>query len=223
MTTDIINIEEASVKAMKEALSKLGVAFKAKAKAAELKELLMEALEREKLGVHPANDPLCEIFSDPKSGHPACQECLRDFGKRYDACVEAAEEKKKAKKAGKTGGPSTKVRGKYADFADLKSSLEAAPEKRLTMVVDKLLLEGHTMKEVLAEIEERKTQDFKDSNDFKSVAIIQKHIRYRASKGWVFTIFKNGKVKLTGYEQEPQTVNFTAPIDVPEEDEKKAA
>ena len=96
--SDLINIEQASVKVLKAELDKLGVAFKAKAKADDLRKLLAGAQGRVGLGVHAANDPLCEIFSEPKAGHPACLECLKAHGKRYDACVEVSEEKKKEKK-----------------------------------------------------------------------------------------------------------------------------
>lgn len=220
--TELINIEQATAKVLQAALTELGVAFKKKAKVEELRKLLGEAQDRANLGINPANDPLCEIFGDPKSGHPACQDCLRDFGKRYDACVEAKEEAKKAKKAGSKGGPASKVRGKYSTFEELSAHLTAAPEKRLTMVVDKLLLEGYTLKDLLSEVEERKTLDFKDSNDFKSIAILKKHVAFRASKGWIFTISAEGSVKLTGYSDESQKVSWTAPAAKPE-DVKKAA
>ncbi len=222
---DLINIDTLKVKELKAGLEKLGVAFKQKAKVEELRKLLSEANDRKSLGIHPANDPICDIFSDPKAGNPVCMDCLREFGKRYDACVEAAEEKKKAAASGSSRkGPSTKVRGKYANFGELKTALEAAPEKLLTMIVDKLLLEGYTMPDILAEVEERKATDFPKSKDFKSIAIIKKHISFRASKGWVFTVNENGVVQLTGYEHEPQKVSFTTPaVKKEDEGEKKAA
>ena len=220
---ELINIEQASAKVLKDELTKLGVAFKAKAKVEELKRLFTEAQDRAALGVHPANDPLCEIFSEPKAGHPACTACIQEFGKRYDACVEAAEAKKAAKGSAKSSGPASKVRGKYTTFEELAAHLTAAPEKRLTMVVDKMLLEGQTLKDMLAEVEERKTLDFKDSNDFKSVAILKKHVAFRASKGWVFTVGADGVVKLTGYTGNDEKVVWTAPAEKPADEEAKAA
>jgi hypothetical protein len=212
-----------SVKELKAALDKLEVAYKKKANREQLQELLNGAEDRKGLGEDPRNTPFCEIFSSPKARHPVCLACIKEFGKRYDACQELAEEAKANKGADKASGPSSKVKGKYADFGELKKSLENAPEKRLTMVVDKALLAGATMKDLLAEVEERKTTDFKDSKDFPTTGRIQAHVKFRASKGWVFTVFKNGKVKLTGYEQEPQTVSFTKPVDEKDEEEAKAA
>ena len=211
-----------TVKELKAELDKLGVKYKAKATRDELQELLNGAEDRKGLGEDPRNTPFCEIFGSPKARHPVCLECVKAHGTRYDACQEVAEAAKAAKGSGKSSGPSTKVKGKYADFAELKAALEAAPEKRLTMVVDKALLTGITMKDLLAEVEERKTTDFKDSKDFPTVGRIQAHVKFRASKGWVFTVFKNGKVKLTGYEHEPQTVDFTKAVD-DKADDKKAA
>ena len=176
-------------------------------------------------GIHPANDPFCEIFSTPKVGHPVCLDCLKNHGKRHDACMEIAELNKKAKGSPAPSGPPTKVKGKYADFGELKESLQKAPEKRMTMIVDKLLLEGMSIEAILSEVEERKKTDFPENRDFKNAAIVQKHIRFRASKGWVFKIFKNGKVKLVDYAHEPQTVSFTAASEDDKKDEpdKKAA
>ena len=68
----------------------------------------------------------------------------------------------------------------------LVSTLSGIPNT-FDNVVDKLLLEGHALEDLLLKIEERKAVDFPDSKDFKSVAVIRKHISYRTSKGWVFT------------------------------------
>ena len=204
-------------------LDKLGVKYKKKDTRDELQLLLNGAEDRKGLGEDPRNTPFCEIFSHPKARHPVCMECTSAHGERYDACIEIAEAAKADKKAGKSSGPSSKVKGEYVDFAELKASLEAAPEKLLTMVVDKALMAGVTMKELLAEVEERKTLDFKDSNDFPTTGRLQAHVKFRAGKGWVFTVFKNGKVKLTGYEHEAQTVSFTTATDEKADDEKKAA
>ena len=212
-----------SVKELKAALDILGVQYRKKASREQLQELLNGAEDRKGLGEDPRNTPFCEIFSSPKARHPVCLACVKEFGARYDACQSLAEAAKAAKKgSGKSSGPSSKVKGKYADFGELKSSLEKAPETRLTMVVDKALLAGTTMKDLLAEIEERKTNDFKDSKDFPTTGRIQAHVKFRASKGWVFTVFKNGKVKLTGYESEPQEVSFTSAVDEPTEEAKAA-
>ena len=74
------------------------------------------------------------------------------------------------------------------------------------MFVDKLLVKGGlSFAEMLAKIEEQKKVLVETgvheapSTDFKNVSIIKKHLKYRASKGWIFTLYKNGKVKATDY------------------------
>jgi len=195
---------------LKSQLDELGVTYKAKAKVADLRKLLEEALDRKGSGVHPANDPICEIFGEPKAGHPACGECMKTLAQRFDACMLFSQESKKSSKASSSAkGPSTKTRGKYKSFEELKENLERAPEERLTMVVDKLLLKGATPQEILAEAEDRRETDFPGNRDFKSINVVKKHIRYRAEKGWIFSTQEDGKIQLTGYSLEPQEVSFT--------------
>jgi len=188
-------------------LTKLQVAFKSKAKVEELRETLQAALDRKSLGVDPANDPVCDSFGQPSPKNEDCASCPADFGTRNSACMKIFEAEK-AKASGKKVTPEKRqtVKAKYSDFKELRESVQKADDTRLTMFVDKLLVEGTlTYDEILAKITERKAElvslgvHKESSTDFKNVAIIKKHLKYRSSKGWVFTVFKNGKVKATDY------------------------
>jgi hypothetical protein len=165
-------------KDLKAELDKLGVAYNKKATVKELQDALSAAMDRKGAGIHPANDPICEIFSKPMAGHPECLACAKAHSKRFDACQIVAEEAKAAGSNGGPKGPSSKVKGKYKTFGELKENLEQAPEKLLTMVVDKLLLEGHTVKDILEEVEARKETQFTAGkpghNDFKNEARIKR-------------------------------------------------
>jgi len=88
-----------------------------------------------------------------------------------------------------------------------------------------MLLKGASVKGIHEKVEELKQDKFKGSLDFKNATRIQSHIRFRASKGWVFSVDDKGVVKLVGYEKEPQKVSFALPKDGAEEkkEEKKAA
>ena len=215
------DISKMTVKDCKLELGKLGVAFKSKATVDELRALVEKhrADDRKGLGIHPANDPVCDVFGSPKAKNQMCIDCATEHGKRNEACLTIAEEAKA--KAAKKVTPEKRqtVKAKYADFAELKDSIEKADDSRLTMFVDKLLVKGGmTMAEMLTAIEARKEETESTSTDFKNVSIIKKHIKYRATKGWVFTIFKNGKVKATDYKVDAgQIIDKTAEEKVTEE------
>jgi hypothetical protein len=211
-----------TAKELKVKLAKMKVAFKSKATLEELQAIYSEALDREGLGVNPANDPVCDSFSSPKAKNDACTACPTDHGKRNEACLEIAEAAKAKSAAKVTPEKRQTVKAKYADFSELKQSVEKADASRLTMYVDKLLVKGGlTFAEILTSVEARKKETKSDSTDFKNVSIVKKHIKYRATKGWVFTIFKNGKVKATDYKVDGGGLIEDKATEVAEE--KKAA
>jgi uncharacterized protein (DUF302 family) len=188
------DINKMTAKECKVELSKLKVAFKSKASVEELRQTLSQALDRSGLGVNPANDPVCDSFGSPKAKNSACAACPTDHGKRNEACLEIAE----AAKAKSTKKVTPEKR--QADYAELKESVEKADDARLTMYVDKLLVKGGlSFAEIVSAVEARTKEIGVEWRDFKNVSIIKKHIKYRATKGWIFTIFKNGKVKATDY------------------------
>jgi hypothetical protein len=218
------DINKMTAKECKVELSKLKVAFKSKASVEELRQTLSQALDRSGLGVNPANDPVCDSFGSPKAKNSACAACPTDHGKRNEACLEIAEAAKAKSTKKVTPEKRQTVKAKYADYAELKESVEKADDSRLTMFVDKLLVKGGlTFAEMLTAIEARKKETSSDSTDFKNVSIIKKHIKYRATKGWVFTIFKNGKVKATDYAVDGNGLIEDKAAEAAAEEEKKAA
>ncbi len=228
MQKDISTMKLAEVKIE---LGKLGVAFKSKDKIEVLRKALSEALDRKNLGIDPANDPVCDSFGAPSPKNEDCAGCPGDHGPRNSACIAIFEAAKAKSGAGKKIVPEKRqtVKAKYVDFAELRESIEKADDIRLTMFVDKILVKGDlTYDEILAKITERKGHLVKTgvhkevSTDFKNVAIIKKHLKYRASKGWIFTVFKNGKVKATDYSAGAGEIIDRALVDK-EPEEKKAA
>ena len=219
------DISKMTVKDCKLELGAASVAFKANAKVEELRVAVTKLREgdRKSMGINPLNDPVCDVFGSPKAKNQMCIDCATDLGKRNEACLEIAQAEKAKSTTKITPEKRQTVKAKYADFGELKTSVEKADDARLTMFVDKLLVKGGlSFAEMLTSIEARKAEIKSESTDFKNVAIIKKHIKYRATKGWVFTIFKNGKVKATDYTAEGgQIIDKT--VEEPAADEKKAA
>jgi len=211
---------EMTIKQLKIELGKLGVAFKAKATQAELQTAYDEAQDRKGLGIHPKNTPVCDSFESPSAKNEVCMTCAADAAARFDACNALANEAKAKTSKKVTPENRETVKGKYADVKELKEQINKASDKRLTMFVDKLLVKGSlTMPEILASVEERKKTTKSSSTDFKNVSIIKKHLKYRATKGWVFEILKNGKVKVVDYNAAGGAIREPAP----EVETKKAA
>jgi len=218
------DITTMTAKELKIALTKAKVTFKSKATIEELREIYSQALDRAGVGVNPANDPVCDSFGSPKAKNQMCVDCASEHGKRNEACLEIAQAAKAKSAAKVTPEKRQTVKAKYADFAELKESVEKANDARLTMFVDKLLVKGGmTLAEMLSAIEARKKETSSESTDFKNVSIIKKHIKYRATKGWVFTIFKNGKVKATDYKVDGSGLIEDKTTEASEAEEKKAA
>jgi hypothetical protein len=218
------DINTMTAKELKIALTKAKVAFKSKATPEELREILTQALDRAGLGVNPANDPVCDSFGSPKAKNDLCAACPTDHGKRNEACLEIAEAAKARATKKVTPEKRQTVKAKYANFAELKESVEKADDSRLTMYVDKLLVKGGmSFAEIVSAVEARTKETGVEWRDFKNVSIIKKHIKYRATKGWIFTIFKNGKVKATDYAVDGNGLIEDKAAEAAAEEDKKAA
>jgi len=188
---------------LKVELTKANVSFPAKATLTALQEAydkLQGEADRKAAGINPLNNPVCDSFESPSAKNKVCMTCAAEFAKRFDACNELANAAKAGGSGKKPDAKRQTVKSKYADFAELKASIEKADPTRLTMFVDQLLVKGEkTLEGLLAAIEARKAEVKSTSTDFKNVSIIKKHMKYRASKGWVFTIHTNGHVAATDY------------------------
>jgi hypothetical protein len=218
------DITTMTAKECKIELTRLKVAFKSKATGEELREILSQAIDRAGLGVNPANDPVCDSFSSPKAKNELCTKCPAEYGKRNEACLEIAQAAKAKSAAKVTPEKRQTVKAKYADFAELKTSVEKADDARLTMYVDKLLVKGGmSFAEIVKAVEDRTKETNVEWRDFKNISIVKKHIKYRATKGWVFTIFKNGKVKATDYKVGEAGLIEDKTAEPPAEEQKKAA
>jgi hypothetical protein len=100
------------------------------------------------------------------------------------------------KKITKKYPPQLRKRGSYEDFEDLKDHIENAPNTKITMCMDKALLEGRTYDQLLEEmaINNRRL----GSNDFLDIIRIDRHIKWRdKNDGWIF--------KYSGYRKESNT------------------
>jgi hypothetical protein len=218
------DITTMTAKECKIELTRLKVAFKSKATGEELREILSQAIDRAGLGVNPANDPVCDSFGSPKAKNDLCAKCPAEQGKRNEACLEIAQAAKAKSAAKVTPEKRQTVKAKYADFAELKTSVEKADSSRLTMYVDKLLVKGGmSFAEIVKAVEDRTKETNVEWRDFKNISIVKKHIKYRATKGWVFTIFKNGKVKATDYKVGEAGLIEDKTAEAEAEEQKKAA
>ena len=95
----------------------------------------------------------------------------------------------------------------YSSFKELKKHLTSAKADTLTFFVDQLLLTNHTKEALLEKIKEVKETKFKTSNDFKTLAIVKKHIRYRqAHNNIVFSVNKKNEIRMIAvdYDSEVQ-------------------
>ena len=76
-------------------------------------------------------------------------------------------------------------KSKYRDFDALKEHLVNAPEEKITMCMDKLLLKGARLSEMVREIREHNKR--LGSNDFLDVDRINRHIAFRETHdNWIF-------------------------------------
>ena len=93
----------------------------------------------------------------------------------------------------------TIIRSRYDNWEDLIDHLENAPENKITMSMNKHLIERHTL-EQLVEIANSENQRL-GSNDFRTVAKVRVHIKWLKARGWIFNIDKNGAYKLVNYKR----------------------
>ena len=76
-------------------------------------------------------------------------------------------------------------KSKYRDFDELKEHLTHAPDEKITMCMDKLLLRGARMSEMLHEMQEHNKR--LGSNDFLDDKRIKEHIKFRETHDdWIF-------------------------------------
>ena len=91
---------------------------------------------------------------------------------------------------------------RYEDFAHLRAHLSQASDEKITMCMNKHLLKGATMSELLALVHEdnRRLQ----SNDFLDEGRIMGHIRWccEPHRGWMIEKNKYGVYRLVGYRGE---------------------
>jgi len=86
---------------------------------------------------------------------------------------------------------------RYISFKEMKKHLTSNKADTLTFFVDQLLLKANTLSELFDKINEVKKTTFDKSNDFKSIAIIKKHIRYRQNHNRiVFTKNKKDQIRM---------------------------
>ena len=93
----------------------------------------------------------------------------------------------------------TIIRSRYDNWEDLIDHLENAPENKITMSMNKHLIERHTL-EQLVEIANNENERL-GSNDFRTVAKVRVHIKWLKARGWIFNIDKNGAYQLVNYKR----------------------
>lgn len=145
----------------------------------------------------------CEIFGHQDENRGACSLCASEFAARYAACTPAtaAAAATKATKSVKSKSVSGRVKKQYASLEDLKAQMAKIKESTtLTMEVDKMLVAGKfTLKKMLEKVVELKTTRFKDSEDFRDLTILKKHIKFRASNNRFQIEFdEKGRVQVVG-------------------------
>ncbi len=134
-------------------------------------------------GPHPdACSP--ELFAGQDPNSKDCQDCKNDFPAAYGACTEATLRTAAARKAAKTaaGGGSKRV----ATFEELRDAIVGDDSGRMTILIDKMLLEGHAVKDIVAITSDENTT--RGGARYRSAANVYAHINARARQGWVFTL-----------------------------------
>jgi mRNA-degrading endonuclease RelE of RelBE toxin-antitoxin system len=96
----------------------------------------------------------------------------------------------------------------YTDFTALKKHLSSAKADTLTFFVDQLLLSANTLNELLDKVNEVKKVKFNESNDFKNLAILKKHIRYRQTHNRIcFSVNKKHQVRAINVDYKSEIQN----------------
>ena len=77
------------------------------------------------------------------------------------------------------------LRKKYNDWEDLRDHLENAPTDKITMCLNKNLLNRHTLDEL---VEIANAENIRlGSNDFRKVERIRGHISWLEDRGWIIS------------------------------------
>jgi mRNA-degrading endonuclease RelE of RelBE toxin-antitoxin system len=94
---------------------------------------------------------------------------------------------------------------RYTNFAELKKHLTSNKADTLTFYVDQLLLKANTAQQLLDKINEVKKTKFTQSNDFKNLSIVKKHIRYRQNHNRViFSVNKKNQIRMINVDYESE-------------------
>ena len=95
-----------------------------------------------------------------------------------------------------------RVLSRYDNFTHLRDHISQASDKKITMCMNKHLLRGATMKELmeLAAADNRRLR----SNDFRDESRIKDHIRWccEPKRGWMIEQNKHGVYRIVGYLEE---------------------
>jgi len=99
--------------------------------------------------------------------------------------------------------PSAKrILSRYDNFTHLRDHISQASDKTITMCMNKHLLRGATMKEL---IELAAADNYRlHSNDFRDESRIKEHIRWccNLKRGWMIEQNKYGVYRIVGYRGE---------------------
>ena len=86
---------------------------------------------------------------------------------------------------------------KFNEVKKAYSNVDLENAKSLTQYVDSLLFKSRKLDEIMSLINEAKESKFTESRDFKTIAILKKHIRYRqAHDKFKVSATKSNKVRL---------------------------
>lgn len=95
-----------------------------------------------------------------------------------------------------------RVLSRYDNFTHLRDHISQASDKTITMCMNKHLLRGATMKELLelAAVDNRRLH----SNDFRDESRIKHHIRWcrDPKRGWMVEQNRHGVYRIVGYRGE---------------------
>ena len=90
------------------------------------------------------------------------------------------------------------VRHSYVNFKELRTHLKSVPANRITICMDKHLLEGGTLEDLTRQAAEDNAR--LGSNDFRTTGRIRAHINFRRNHdGWVIEENARGEFRIVGY------------------------
>ena len=143
----------------------------------------------------------CPSYGEEHDASSAdCKACAKEAEKFFTKCVELSSVKKATtttrRAASKSDG--SNVRAKYDSFEEQRKHIKAAPDKNITMMMDKELLKGGSLTALVKRMAEWNAK--LGSNDFLKEGRIKSHMKHREGRGWIYTWSDDGKtVKHTGY------------------------